>query len=284
MSGSLPVPLAGPAGGRDDLVVPVLRPAEGTGHQVPERAGHGAGQRRDVDQVRRAEPLRVGHRVTEDQPALGIGVGDVDLLAVQRGHDVARAGRVRAGHVLDGQGDGQQRRPGGEASDGLDGGDDRAGPGLVHLHLFHPVGRLDADAAGVEADALADDRQMAVERVALTFLAGAHDDHPRRVVRPAAHGHEHAHAELGRALLVDDVDPQAVALGDRARLLGERFGVHVVRGAVAECPRGVGALADDHPRSAATCSPAVATGRDEDELVELGRLESISGRYSALGS
>ena len=218
---------------------------ERAGHEVPERAGHRAGQRRDIDDVRRAEPLGVGHRVTEDQPALRVGVRDVDLLAVQRGHDVARAGRVRTGHVLDRRRDRQQRRARSEPRDGLDGCDHRARAGLVHLHLFHPVGWLDADAAGVEADALADDREMAVELVALPFLARAHEDHPGRVVRPAADGHEHAHAELGRALLVDDVEPQAVALGDGAGLLREGLGVHLVGGAVAERPGGVGALAHD---------------------------------------
>ena len=59
--------------------------------------------------------------------------------------------------------------PGREPGDGGDGRDHRARTGLVHLHLFHPVGRLDADAARVEADALADDREVPVERVALAL-------------------------------------------------------------------------------------------------------------------
>ena len=59
-------------------------------------------------------------------------------------------------------------------------------------------GGLDADPARVEADALADEREVAIERVALPFPARAQDDHPRRVVAAAPDGHEHAHPELGR--------------------------------------------------------------------------------------
>ena len=137
--------------------------------RCPNARDDGAGERRHVDDVGRAQLLRVGHRVAEDQAALGVGVGDVDPLAVERLDDVAGPGRVRAGHVLDGRGDGEQRRAGRQPGDGGDGRDHGARTDLVHLHLFHPVGRLDADAAGVEADALADDREVAVERVLLAL-------------------------------------------------------------------------------------------------------------------
>src|ERR671912_166990 len=74
-------------------------------------------------------------------------------------------GRVECGRH------GQQGRARRQTRHGLDGGDDRARTGLVHLHLFHPVGWLDRDAAGVEAHALADDGQVAIEPVALPFPA-----------------------------------------------------------------------------------------------------------------
>ena len=57
--------------------------------------------------------------------------------------------------------------------------------------------------------------------VLLALLAGAQDDHPRRVVAAAADGQEHAHAELRGADLVEDVDREAVRRGERARLVGE---------------------------------------------------------------
>ena len=81
----LPVALAGPlAGGERPRRTKSCGRPERAGHEVAERARDGAGQRRDVDDVGRAEPLGVGHRVAEDQPALGVGVGDVDHLAVER--------------------------------------------------------------------------------------------------------------------------------------------------------------------------------------------------------
>ena len=57
--------------------------------------------------------------------------------------------------------------------------------------------------------------------VRLAVLAGAEDDHPGRVRAPLPDRQEHPHPELGRALLVEDVDPEAVRLGEGARLVGE---------------------------------------------------------------
>ena len=103
-------------------------------------------------------------------------------------------------------------------------------------------------------------------------FAGAHDDHPGRVVAPLPHRQEHAHAELARALGLDDVDPQAVALGDRPGLVGEDRRADVVRGAVGERPGGVRALADD-PATVGGLGECrrIRPGRDEDELVDVGR-------------
>ena len=53
------------------------------------------------------------------------------------------------------------------------------------------------------------------------FPAGAHDDHPGRVVAALADREEHPHPELAGAVGLDDVDPQAVLLGDGAGLVGE---------------------------------------------------------------
>ncbi len=280
----LPVALAGPVAGRHDLVVERLRRPERPGHEVAERPRHGAGQRRHVDEVGRAEPLGVGQRVAQDEAALGVGVGDVDLLAVERGDDVAGPGRVRAGHVLDGRGDRQERRAGRQPGDGGDGRDHGAGTGLVHLHLFHPAGRLDADPARIEADALADDGEVPVERVALPFLARAHDDHPRRVVAAATDRHEHAHPELGRPLGLDDVDPQPVLLGDGAGLVGQDRRADVVRGAVRQRAGKVRALGDDDPPFGRRGQGrGVLAGGDEDQLVEdrRRRLDRCPGRSCA---
>ena len=155
----LPVPLAGSGAAAATIVPPRLGRAEAAGDQLAVRARHGAGEGRHVHEVRRAEPLGVRQRVAEDEAALGVRVDDVDRLPVEGADDVAGAGRVRPGHVLDRGGDGEERHAGREPRDRRDRGDDGAGARLVHLHLLHPVGRLDADAAGVEADALADHRR-----------------------------------------------------------------------------------------------------------------------------
>ena len=50
--------------------------------------------------MRRALLARVPERVGENEASLGVGVGDLDRLAVRRREDVAGAVRVAAGHVL----------------------------------------------------------------------------------------------------------------------------------------------------------------------------------------
>ena len=269
----LPEPLAGPTRRRQDIVDPVLRRPEDPGHEVAEGPRDGAGERGDVDEMGRAEPLRVRHRVAEDESALGVGVVDLDDLAVQGPDDIAWPGRVWTGHVLDRRRDGQERRPGGEAGDGLDRADDRRRPRLVHLHLFHPVGRLETDAAGVEADALADDREAPAELVCRAFRTRAHDDHPRWVVAALPHRQEHPHPELARPIGLDDVDPQPVGLGDRARLVREADRREVVARPVRERPRLVGALGDDQAALRPGGRRPVRTRfiracRDDDQLVQ----------------
>ena len=114
----LPVPLAGPlAGGGHRRRTTACGVPKAPVTWSPRARPTAPGQRRHVDEVRGAEPLRVGQRVAEDQPALGVGVDDVDGLAVQRLDDVAGPRRVRAGHVLDRRRDGQERRAGRQPRD-----------------------------------------------------------------------------------------------------------------------------------------------------------------------
>ena len=74
----LPVALAGLRARGEDVVDERLGRPERAGHELAQGARDRAGEGRDVDEVGRAEPLRVGQRVGEDQPALGVRVGDVD--------------------------------------------------------------------------------------------------------------------------------------------------------------------------------------------------------------
>ena len=80
-------------------------------------------------------------------------------LAGHRDLDVARLLRFAAGHVFGGADDADDAHLGLEQRDGAHGADHRGAAGHVVLHLFHAVGGLDGDAAGVEGDAFADESE-----------------------------------------------------------------------------------------------------------------------------
>ena len=167
-------------------------------------------------------------------------------VAVERPDDVAGPRGVRAGHVLDGRRDGQQRRARGQPGDGGDGRDHGAGTGLVHLHLFHPVGRLDADAAGVEADALADDARdggpaasfspAPPERITI-IRGGLSLPCPTAMNMPMP-------SSVARSGPMTSIH-RPWRLGERTGLLREDLGADVVGGAVGEAAGDVGSLAHD---------------------------------------
>ena len=146
--------------------------------------------------------------------------------------------------------------PGREPGDRLDRGDDRRGAGLVHLHLFHPVGRLDRDAAGVEADALADDRQVATRGASVS--PGSPER--RTIIRgglslPRPTARNMPIPSLAARSGVDDVDRQAVALRRSPLASSARTsGLTSFEARLARRPGDVGALADD---------PAALGGRGE---------------------
>ena len=76
---------------------------------MPERDDDGAGQRREIDHELGLEALvHVMQHVGEHEPALGVGVDDLDGLAGHRVDDVARALRLAVRHVLD-EADGADR-------------------------------------------------------------------------------------------------------------------------------------------------------------------------------
>ena len=74
-----------------DLRRPVVVVGDQAGVGRAERDDDGAGQRRDVDDPLGALAVAPGERVGEDQAALGVGVVDLDRLAVELGDDVAGA-------------------------------------------------------------------------------------------------------------------------------------------------------------------------------------------------
>ena len=84
-------------------------------------------------------------------------------------------------------------------------------------------------------------------------------------------------------LRLDDVDRQAVALGDRPRLVGEDHRADVVRRAVRQRPGEVRAVGDDRPAFGRLGQGGgIRAGSDEDQLVEdrRRRYRPRRGRWS----
>ena len=75
-------------------------------------------------EVGRAAPARVGERVGEEEPPLGVGVRDLDRLPVQRGDDVAGPDGAPTRHVLGRRNDGEDAHGQPERGDGAEPAED----------------------------------------------------------------------------------------------------------------------------------------------------------------
>ena len=205
---------------------------EQPGVERAERDDDGAGQGGDVDQPLGALGERVGDAVAEHEPALGVGVVDLDRRPVAGGDDVAGLDGGAARQVL-GRAD-QRRSPGpgaaelGERRDRLDHG---GAAGHVELHLVHRRRRLERQSAGVERDRLADQRhrRRAGDRTARRSRAGS-----ARRLRPSP-GRPPANAPIPAARIDALARARSRATPSIARrVLGERGGRQVVGGRVRE--------------------------------------------------
>ena len=118
--------------------------------------------------------------------------------------------------------------------------DDAGGARHVALHFLHAAGGLDRDAAGVEADALADEGDRLV-----AFLAAvpAHDHHAAGSRRALRDAEQRAHAELGHRLHVEDLDLDA-ELAQLRGALGEFLRIEDIRRLVDEVARDHDAVGD----------------------------------------
>src|SRR5205807_2666342 len=142
----------------------------------------------------------------EHEPALGVGVDDFDGLAGHRSDDIAGALGIAVRHVLD-QTDCADRVDLGLAAGERPHEADHAGCARhVALHVFHAGCRLDRDAAGVEAYALADEGDGR-----RTFLAAVPAHHHEAAVLPRAlpDTQQRAHAELAHCFDVESLDTDA---------------------------------------------------------------------------
>ena len=152
------------------------------GRQVgPERDARSARQRAHVDkQIGR---LLVGERerIGKHQPAFRIGIADLDGQALARAIDVERPERRARDGILDRRDQNAQPHRQLAVHDHVRERERRRGAAHVLLHDQHRGRRLEVEAAGVEADALADQRDLRRRRIAPVQI-----DQARRAVGGAA--------------------------------------------------------------------------------------------------
>ena len=137
--------------GGQGLVVGVERRQLG-----PEGDAGRAGQGGEVErQIGRMLP-GAGQDVGQDQPALGVGVADLDGQALAAVQDVARPEGVGGDGVLDRRH--QHHQPHGQAGlhDQTTEGERMGRAAHVLLHVAHPGGGLDVQSAGIEHHPFAD--------------------------------------------------------------------------------------------------------------------------------
>ena len=115
------------------------------------------------------------------------------------------------------------------------------GGGAAHvlLHVEHAAVGLDVEPAGVEAHALADQRDLRMRRI-----APGHVDQARRAVGGAADRVDEREILLEQIVADDRADAGAVAGGERARGIFELGRAHVVRRRVDQVAREADALDD----------------------------------------
>ena len=183
--------------------------------------------------------LLVGERkrVGENETPLGVGVADLDGEAVARAIDVERPERAAGDRVLDRRNEHAQPHRQLPVHDHV--GEREHGRGAAHvlLHQQHRAFRLDVEAAGVEADALADQRHLRRRRIAPGEVdqaglpgGGAADRMNEREI-------------AGEEIVADDhARARAVAAGERGGGIGEFAGPHVVRRRVDEVAREIDRL------------------------------------------
>ena len=179
--------------------------------------------------------------------------------------DVAGAERIAARQVLGRGEDGDRphRRP--EGGEGADPVQRPGAAGHVALHVLHPGGGLDRDAARVERDRLADDAE---HQVALrTGRVVAQDDQARLVPAASAYGAQRAHPQLVELARREHFGGQVLVLGrELLRLLAERVRVELVRRHVREVARAVGPLGDDRRPLHCSAQLRVVGVADHDPL------------------
>ena len=132
----------------------------------PERHARGAGQRRHGDDELRRLLVGERQRVGEHQPPLGVGVADLDRQPLAALQHVAGAEGAAGDGVLRGRDQHAQPQLQAGVHDHRGKAEHVRRAAHVLLHQRHAGRRLDVEPAGVEDDALADQRHL---RIALAI-------------------------------------------------------------------------------------------------------------------
>ena len=167
----------------------------------------GAGERGDIDDGLGLEAARVGEGIAQDEPAFGVRIQHFDGEPLHGAHHVAGLGGAAAGHVLAGRDDADHIDRGAHGGECLQGAEHAGSAAHVELHLVHGGAGLQADAAGVEGDALADQRHRCDAGEATVVL---HDDELEGLFGTAGHGQERAHLQFPHLGFTEDLDTQGL--------------------------------------------------------------------------
>ena len=182
---------------------------------MSQRDDDGAGQGRQIDHGGRLEAfLRIPKHIGQHEPPLGIGIDDLDRVALHGFHDIARTLGAAVGHVLDQTDQTDDIGPGAAQRQRAHDARDDTGAPHVHGHLLHAGGGLDRDAAGIKDHALADQRQR---RLVLGATIPAHDHDLGRAFRTLPDPQQRPHTQFRQLVLVQHLDADAqLAHGQQA--------------------------------------------------------------------
>ncbi len=230
-------PLASPAA--TTCVAPAVVVAEHAGVEVAEREHHRAGERGEVDEVRRALAARrtSSASASTSRPSASVLITSIVLPFAPRRMSPGRyAPPPITFSVARDDRDHAQRECRARRSRPCR--DHGAAAGHVALHVLHAQRRLERDAARVERDRLADEAEHDVAARARRLVA--QHDQPRLVVAARRDRGERAHAER-----LDPVRPERL---DRsgARHLRRRLRARSARRAGRELVRGRGSRGRGH--------------------------------------
>src|SRR5690554_2546155 len=190
----------------------------------------GAGEGGQVNDSGWVEFLDVGEGVAQYQAAFGVGVEDFNGHAAEGGYDVTRAGGAAVWHVLGGSNDRDYVDFGLGLGQYLHCAEYAGGAAHVVFHFVHAFAGLEADTAGIEGDAFADQ----YVRLVFGFAAPVfHHDQARGLLGAFAYGQDGVHAQFFHLVFIKYFGLDAVVF------LGHGFGLFGQPNRVADVGRGV---------------------------------------------